>query len=474
MVWSDVPQPLAKRPAAELLELVGEDGLIAEPSRLLAYESDGLVAYRFPPRAVVLPIDTAQAADVVGILHRHAIPFVPRGAGTGLSGGALATREAVLIGTARMNKILSLDPAGRVARVQAGVVTSDLTAAARPHGLHYAPDPSSQSACTLGGNVAENSGGPHCLKYGVTSRWVTGLTLVLPDGRVLDLGGWGSDPNGYDLVGLVVGSEGCFGLVTEIEVRLLPLAEGVRTLLAIFEDLESAGTAVTDIIASGLLPCALEIIDAETIRAVEASVFAAGYPTDAGAALVIEVDGTDAGLDAEVEGAEACCRRAGAREIHRAADEAERAALWKGRKKAFGAMGRIAPDLLVQDATVPRTRLPAVLREITEIGRAHGLKLANVFHAGDGNLHPNILFDRRDPDQVARVERASLEIMRACVAAGGTITGEHGVGIDKREYMELVFSPVELDLMTAVKAVFDPLGLCNPEKVLPLTRERQS
>ena len=243
-----------------------------------------------------------------------------------------------------MNKILSLDPAGRVARVQAGVVNSELTAAARPHGLHYAPDPSSQSTCTLGGNVAENSGGPHCLKYGVTSRWVTGLTLVLPDGRVLDLGGWGSDPNGYDLVGLVVGSEGCFGLVTEIEVRLLPLAEGVRTLLAIFEDLESASTAVTDIIASGLLPCALEIIDAETIRAVEASVFAAGYPTDAGAALVIEVDGTDAGLDAEVEGAEACCRRAGAREIRRAADEAERAALWKGRKKAFGAMGRIAPD----------------------------------------------------------------------------------------------------------------------------------
>jgi glycolate oxidase subunit GlcD len=405
------------------------------------------------------------------VLHRHRIPIVPRGAGTGLSGGALATHDAVLIGTARMDKILSLDPVGRVARVQAGVVNADLTAAARPHGLHYAPDPSSQSACTLGGNVAENSGGPHCLKYGVTSRWITALTFVLPDGRVLELGGWGRDSAGYDLVGLVVGSEGCFGLVTEIELRLLPIPEGVRTLLAIFDDLETAGTAVTDIMASGLLPTALEIVDQETIRAVEASIFAAGYPTDAGAALVIEVDGMDAGLDDEAERAAACCMRAGAREVRRAHSEDERLALWKGRKKAFGAMGRIAPDILVQDATVPRTKLPAVLRAITEIGKQHELRLANLFHAGDGNLHPLILFDRRDPDQVARVERASKEIMRLCVDAGGTITGEHGVGIDKREYMHLVFSAVELDLMAAVKAVFDPLNLCNPGKVLPLVRD---
>ena len=463
-----VPNPLALPLADELRELVGEEGLITEPSRLLSYESDGLVAYRFPPRAVILPADTAEAAAVLRCLHRHRVPLVPRGAGTGLSGGALATGDAVLVGTARMDRILSLDPVARLARVQAGVVNADLTAAARPHGLHYAPDPASESACTLGGNVAENSGGPHCLKYGVTARWVTGLTFVLPDGRVLELGGWGRDATGYDLVGLVVGSEGCFGLATEIELRLLPLPEGVRTLLAVFEDLESAGTAVTDILASGLLPCALEIMDAEAIRAVEASIFAAGYPTDAGAALVVELDGTEAGLDVEAERAEACCRRAGAREVRRARDERERLALWKGRKKAFGAMGRIAPDLLVQDATVPRTQLPAVLRQITEIVRAQDLKLANVFHGGDGNLHPIILFDRRDPDEVARVEHASKEIMCVCVAAGGTITGEHGVGIDKREHMELVFSPVELELMAAVKAVFDPLGLCNPGKVLPL------
>ena len=462
-----MPHPLARPLTEALRALVGEGGLITESTRLMAYESDGLVAYRYPPRAVVLPADTEETAAVLARLHRDRIPFVPRGAGTGLSGGALATGEAVLVGTSRMNRILAVDPIGRVARVQAGVVNSDLSAAARPYGLHYAPDPSSQSACTLGGNVAENSGGPHCLKYGVTSRWVTGLTFVLPDGRVLELGGWGRDAAGYDLVGLVVGSEGCFGVVTEIEVRLIPIPEGVRTLLAIFDNLEAAGTAVTEIIASGLLPCALEIIDAETIRAVEASIFAAGYPTDAGAALVIEIDGTDAGLDAEADRAEACCCAAGAREVRRARSERERIALWKGRKKAFGAMGRIAPDLLVQDATVPRTRLPTVLHQVGEIGRTHDLRIANVFHGGDGNLHPIILFDRREPDEVARVELASREIMRACVAVGGTITGEHGVGIDKRGYMEMVFSPNELQLMAAVEAVFDPLGLCNPEKVLP-------
>ena len=464
---SSVPQPLDRSLAGALRALVGDGGLITEPSRLIAYESDGLVAYRYLPRAVVLPGDTEEAAAVLARLHRDRIPFVPRGAGTGLSGGALATGEAVVVGTSRMDRILSLDPIARVARVQAGVVNSDLSAAARPYGLQYAPDPSSQSACTLGGNVAENSGGPRCLKYGVTSRWVSALTFVLPDGRVLELGVGGSDAPGYDLVGLVVGSEGCFGLVTEIEVRLSPIPEGVRTLLAIFDQLEAAGTAVTEIMASGLLPCALEIMDAEAIRAVEASIFAAGYPTDAGAALVIEVDGTDAGLDSEADRAEACCRAAGATEVRRAQSERERLAMWKGRKKAFGAMGRIAPDLLVQDATVPRTRLPTVLRRVGEIGRTHGLRIANVFHGGDGNLHPIILFDRREPDEVARVELASREIMRVCVAAGGTITGEHGVGIDKRQYMELVFSPGELQLMAAVKAVFDPLGLCNPGKVLP-------
>lgn len=462
-----MPDPLPRALADELVALVGADGVITDPSRLLAYESDALTAHRFPPRAVVLPRDTAQASAVMAALSKRDIPIVPRGAGTGLSGGALATHDAVLVGTARMDRILTMDPVSRIARVQAGVVNADLTAAARPYGLHYAPDPSSQSACTLGGNVAENSGGPHCLKYGVTSRWVTGMTLVLVDGRVVELGGWGLDSPGFDLTGLVVGSEGCFGLVTEIEVRLLPIAEGVRTLLAIFDDLETAGTAVTDLISSGLLPAALEIIDNETIRAVEASIFAAGYPVDAGAALVIEFDGTEAGLDTEADRAEACCKAAGAREVRRARDDAERLALWKGRKKAYGALGRIAPDILVQDATVPRTKLPAVLKRILEIGRSYDLRLANTFHAGDGNLHPMILFDRRDPEQVERVAKASKEIMQACVDAGGTITGEHGVGIDKRAYMSLVCGPVELELMAKVKAVFDPWNLCNPGKVLP-------
>lgn len=316
--------------------------------------------------------------------------------------------------------------------------------------------------------MAENSGGPHCLKYGVTTRYVTGLTVVLAEGRVLELGGVGRvAEDALDLVGLFVGSEGCFGIATEIEVRLLPLTEGVRTMLGIFETMEAAGHAVTSIIGSGLMPAAVEIVDRATIQAVEASVFAAGYPTDAGAALVIEFDGTEAGLDDDVDRAEACCFAAGAREVRRARSEEERAALWKGRKKAFGAMGRIAPDLLVQDATVPRTRLPEVLAKITEIGERYDLKIANVFHAGDGNLHPNILFSRTNADELARVERASREIMSLCVEVGGTITGEHGVGVDKRRYMTLVHDDVELDMLRRVRRVFDPGRLFNPGKVLP-------
>lgn len=446
---------------------MGEDAVITDPERLLVYESDGLTAYRFPPRAAVFPRSTEEVAGVVRVLAEAGIPFVPRGAGTGLSGGALAARGAVLVCTSRMNRILEIDPANRTARIQPGVINARLTEAARPHGLYYAPDPSSQSACTIGGNVAENSGGPHCLKYGVTSRYVVGLQVVLPDGRIVRLGGAGADDATWDLVGVFVGSEGCFGIATEIEVELLPLPQGVRTILGIFESLEDSGRAVTRIMARGLLPAALEIIDGETIRAVEASVFAAGYPTDAGAALVVEFDGIESALDAEVKAAVECCREAGAREVKRARSEAERLALWKGRKKAFGAMGRIAPDLMVQDATVPRSRLPEVLAEISEIGRRYGLNVANVFHAGDGNLHPNLLFDREDAEEVERVEAASREIMRACVAAGGTITGEHGVGVDKRAYMPLIYNPDTLEAMAAIRRVFDPEGLCNPGKVLP-------
>ena len=462
-----LPEPLTKKLRDRLRGVVGDAWVIADPDRLLAYESDGLTAYRRMPRAVVLPRDTDEVSRVLGILSQEAVPVVPRGAGTGLSGGALADGDAVVVGTARMTDMLKLDPANRLARVQPGMINADLTTAAEPFGLYYAPDPSSQSACTLGGNVAENSGGPHCLKYGVTSRYVTGLTVVTYDGKIVEMGGFGRESGGYDLLGLFVGSEGCFGIATEIEVRLLPLPEGVRTLLAIFDRLGDAGTAVTEIMAEGLLPAALEIIDGPTIRAVEASVFAAGFPTDAEAALVVEFDGIEAGLVADVERAVIHCREAGAREVRTADSDKERLALWQGRKKAFGAMGQIASDLLVQDATVPRSKLTDVLGRISEIGVRHDLTIANVFHAGDGNLHPNLLFDRSDPEEVTRVERASTEIMAVCVEAGGTITGEHGIGLDKRRYMSLVHGPEELDAMRRIKAVFDPLGRMNPGKVLP-------
>ncbi len=458
---------IPKALAVSLTGICGQDGVIVDEDRLLVYESDALTAYRHRPSAVVLPRTTEQVRRAVAAITSHGLPIVPRGAGTGLSGGAVPLGGAVIIGTARMNRILTIDAANRRAVLQPGVINAELSAAAAAYGLYYAPDPSSQTTCTIGGNVAENSGGPHCLKYGVTSRYVTGLTVVLADGSVVRLGGQGRETPGYDLVGLFVGSEGCFGIATEIEVGLLPVPEGVRTLLGIFDRIEDAGRAVSDIVSAGLLPAAMEIIDGPTIRAVEDSVFAAGYPTDAEAALVIEFDGLEAGLDAEAARAAEFCRLAGAREVRSAKDEEERLALWKGRKKAFGAMGRIAPDLLVQDATVPRTTLPAILKGISEIGKRYNLVVANVFHAGDGNLHPNILFDRRDEDELERVERASKEIMQICVDSGGTITGEHGVGLDKKDHMPLIYGRRELDTMWGIRRVFDPEGVMNPGKVLP-------
>ena len=460
-------EPISPSVLALLESVVGSQWVFKEPDRLLVYEADALASQPHPPQAVVLPSTTEEAARVVEILHEARIPVVPRGAGTGLSGGALAVEGGVVMGTSRMNRVLEVDAENRRALVQSGTLNTVLSAAAAPFGLHYAPDPSSQTACTIGGNVAENSGGPHCLKYGVTSRYITGLRVVLPHGEIVWLGGRGREGPPLDLVGLFVGSEGCFGLATEVEVALVPLPEGTRTLLAIFETLEDAGRGVTNIISQGLLPAALEIVDRNTIAAVEASIFAAGYPTDAGAALVVEFDGMETGLDQEAEAAVACCLQAGAREVRRAAAGEERLALWKGRKKAFGAMGRLAPNLLVQDATVPRTRLPEVLARITEIGNRYHLRVANVFHAGDGNLHPNIVYDSRDPQEPRRVEEAAGEIMAVCVEVGGTITGEHGVGFDKRKYMPLVFNPEELTVLAEIKRVFDPRGRFNPGKVLP-------
>ncbi len=451
-----------------LRDIAGAGAVVTDSGRLLVYESDALGRFHQAPLAVVLPADTQEAAAAVRAVHDAGLAIVPRGAGTGLSGGAVAAPGTVMLGTARMNRVLGFDPARRVARVQAGVRNSQLASLVRPRGLVYAPDPSSQAACTLGGNVAENAGGPHCLKYGVTRRYVQGLTMIDGNGTVVEIGG-GSRPrgDGLDLLGPLVGSEGCFGLVTEIELGLVPETEGVRTLLGLFETTAEAGEAVTAIISDGLLPAALEIVDRHTITAVESSPFRAGYPRGVGAALVVEFDGRESELDADAARAEAHCLAAGATEVRRATDEADRLRLWQGRKKAFGTMGRLAPDLMVQDATVPRSILPEVLRGIDDVAARYDLRIANVFHAGDGNLHPNILYDRRDEELTERVERAAGEIMKICVDAGGTITGEHGVGLDKREYVHLVAGPDELAAMAAVRDAYDPQGRWNPGKVLP-------
>jgi glycolate oxidase subunit GlcD len=452
--------------ARQLRATLGDDAVITAPGSLLVYESDGLTAYRARPRMVLMPADTAETAAVVRLLADAEIPFVARGAGTGLSGGALALDGAAVISTARMRSILRLDPASRLARVQPGVVNVALTAEAAAHGLYYAPDPSSQTVCTVGGNVAENAGGPHCLKYGTTTNHIAGLVVVLADGSVVELGP--GDGAGLDLVGTFVGSEGTFGIATEIDVRLLPVPEAVETLLALFDDIDEASRTVSAIIGGGLLPAALEMVDREAIMAVEASAYAAGLPTDVAGALVIEFDGAATAVRQDADRAVAICEQGGAREVQRATDAADRQRLWYARKKAFGAMGRIAPDVLVQDAVVPRSRLPETLRQIYEIAGRHRLRMCNMFHAGDGNLHPTIVFDRRDEDMLRRVELASAEMMRACVDAGGTITGEHGVGIDKREYMDMVFSEQEMALMCDIRRAFDPIGLANPAKILPI------
>ena len=459
--------PLPPQLVDELRSIVGETGVVSDPGALLVWESDGLTAYRVTPRAVVMPVDTAQTSAVLKILSRENIPFVPRGSGTGLSGGALTLEGAVQITFSRMKQILEIDARNRRARVQPGVINSALSAATAAYNLYYAPDPSSQSVCTIGGNVAENAGGPHCLKYGVTLNHVLGMTVVLPDGEIIQLGSRG-ETVGYDLLGLFVGSEGTFGIATEITVRLSPLPPAVETLAALFDDIDDASRAVSAIIAEGMLPAALEMVDREAIIAIEGSVYAAGLPTDIAAMLIIEFDGRGPGLAAEADRAVDLCRRGGAREVRRARDAAERQRIWYARKKAFGAMGRLAPDILVQDAVVPRSKLPGVLAQVYEIASRYHLRVCNMFHAGDGNLHPTIVFDRRDPEQVAAVEHASREMMRACVDAGGTITGEHGVGLDKREYMPLIFGEREMQVMCDVRRAFNPRGLANPAKLLPV------
>jgi len=453
----------------DLAAIVGQKHVREARAERVTYAMDGLPTHRRVPDLVVLPGTREELIAVVRLLAAHDVPFVPRGAGTGLSGGALAGDGSVLLVLTRLNRILHVDAANARAVVEPGVVNAKLSAAVRPHGLHYAPDPSSQSACTIGGNVAENAGGPHCLKYGVTANHILALELLLADGSVVDIGSPAGEPWGPDLVGLFVGSEGNFGIATKITVRLLPVPGAIRTLLADFHSIRAAGAAVSAIIASGIVPAALEMMDQSCVCAVEDSVYAAGYPRDAAAILLVEVDGRNpAAVAAETEDVTEILRRSAARSVRSAATEAERERLWQGRKKAFGAMGRLSRDLVVQDAVVPRSTLPDVLEAICGIAQRYGLVVSNVFHAGDGNLHPNISFDATNPELKARVEAASAEIMSTCIAAGGTITGEHGVGIDKLRYMPMIFDAESLGAMHAVRKVFDPDERVNPGKVVPL------
>jgi len=419
-----------------------------------------------------LPRTTKEVQAAVEILHRHETPFLPRGAGTGLSGGATPNQSSVIIDTALMKDILHLDLAEMVAVVQPGLVNLDLTAHIHAQNAHYAPDPSSQSVCTIGGNLAENSGGPHCFKYGMTTDHVLGAKVVLPNAEIADLGSLTTPrrPGGLDLTGLFCGSEGTFGIATEITVRLSPDPESVITLLASYKDMEAACGTVSDIVAAGLIPAALEILDHRTIEAIEASVFKAGYPTDAAAVLLVELDGPQLATEADLAKVEEMCRGRLAIRVETARDADDRLRLWKGRKGAFGAMGRLSTDLYVLDGVVPRTRLVDTLNKIGEISRKYEITLTNVFHAGDGNLHPNIAYDGRDKEETERVVAAGMEILQVCVDAGGSITGEHGIGSEKLEHVGLMFSASDLDVMERVRLVFNPTGLCNPGKVLPIRR----
>jgi len=452
-----------------LRSIVGDEACLSGPEELFVYECDGLTLHSGEPLAVVLPRSRDEVQQVVRSCREHGVAFVPRGAGTGLSGGALAD-GGVVIECSRMNRIVEVNAADRYAIVEPGVVNADLSKATASVGLFYAPDPSSQQVCTIGGNVAENSGGPHTLKYGTTTDHVLALELVLPSGEVVELGSTAGFAPGFDLVGAVVGSEGTLGIVTQATVKLVPLPERVETLLAIFPDVVAACRCVAEIIESGLVPAALEIMDRRTIAAVEASVYRAGLPTDAGAVLLVELDGPAVVLPDQVARIREIAARASASRVEVAQDDAERQRMWRARKGSFGAMGRLAPDLYVHDAVVPRSALPEVLAAVCAIGDRYGLKLSNVFHAGDGNLHPNISFDRRDADELARVVAAGAEILKVCVDAGGVITGEHGIGSEKRDFMGMVFSDDDLDAMRRLHDAFNPDGLCNPGKVFPTTR----
>src|SRR6266850_2770048 len=461
------PTASGKRDLRQELEgILGPGAVLSDPDELLVYESDGLTLFRALADFVVFPTSAEHVSAIVKLANREKLPFVARGAGTGLSGGCLPTEGGIVLSLMRMNRVLEVDYDNQIAVVEPGLVNLHLSWKVGPRGYYYAPDPSSQQACTIGGNIANNSGGPHTLKYGVTTNHVLGLEVVLPDGELMWLGGKTRAAQGYDLVGLFVSSEGTFGIATKIVVRILKKPQAVKTVLAVFDRIEHASAAVSAIIAAGLVPAAVEMIDQLTIQAVE-DAFGCGYPRDAAAALLIELDGLAVGMPAQADRIVAACREAGAREVRAAADEAERQLLWKGRKSAFGAYGRVSPAYMVMDGVIPRTKLPYVLSRVNEIVAAHGLRVGNVFHAGDGNLHPNILYDPRKPGEEARVVAAGAEIMKVCAEVGGSISGEHGIGLEKADFMPFIFSAADLALMQRLKDAFNPDGLCNPGKLFP-------
>ncbi|HUZ63538.1 MAG TPA: FAD-linked oxidase C-terminal domain-containing protein [Acetobacteraceae bacterium] len=468
-----LPEPkadvMARRESiiAGLRPLVPPSGLISEALLLKPYETDGLAAYRQPPLAVVLPETTGQVAAVLAFCHANGVRVVPRGAGTSLSGGALPMADAIVLGMMRMNRILNIDYADRLAVVQAGVTNIGITQAVQGQGFFYAPDPSSQLACMIGGNVGMNSGGAHCLKYGVTANNLLGLKIVTIEGEILDIGGAHLDAAGYDWLGLLTGSEGMLAVVSEVTVRILRGPEGARAMLAAFRSNEVAGACVDSIIGSGIIPVALEFMDRPAIHACEAFAHA-GYPLDAEAMLIIEVEGSTAEQDFLLDRIKKLCQQHDPISLRVSESAEESAAIWKGRKGAFGAVGRISPDYLCMDGTIPTSRLPEVLHRIGQMSEACGLQVANIFHAGDGNLHPLIMFDANDPASMHKAETFGADILRLCVEVGGCLTGEHGVGVEKRDLMGVQFSDTELALQRRIKSAFDPEWLLNPSKVFPL------
>jgi glycolate oxidase len=449
-----------------LRSALSPESVLTSPSDLLVYECDGFTIEKNKPDIVIFPNSTEHVVQIVKACQQYNVPFVPRGAGTSLSGGCLPVGGGVVIALTRMKRILEVNCRDRYAVVEPGVVNKWLTDHLKSQKYHFAPDPSSQGACTIGGNAATNSGGPHTLKYGVTVNHVLGLELVLPDGRVVQTGGAVEDQPGYDLTGVIVGSEGTFGVTTKLWVRLTRNPDAYRTFLGVFESVDDATNTISDIIGAGIIPAALEMLDQLIIQALE-DAYHFGFPLDAGAVLIMEVDGLEAGLGADAERIIALVKKNRAREVRQATTDTERQLLWKSRKNAFGAIGRLAPSYCCQDGVVPRTRLPHILREIYRIGERHRIRICNVFHAGDGNIHPILLFDERDADQVKRVLTASFEILEECLNCGGSVTGEHGIGVEKINLMPKLFTPEDMMMMTRLRSAFNPENRCSPGKIFP-------